>query len=280
MISKEQEAERLLQHAIKTPAWIPSGWDVAATDLLSEGNAKFRPEAERLFTRGDARAMTFWQAADEAFAVRPLSSRALPLDWFRRRTLAELWFKGGRIPDQSVSQIKSQRQKICIALKRFIAAVNAESEVSRLKISDLLAFQVNPICDVNGPKDFGALSHLLKESSTARMQFVMLSPTLPDVLQALEKRMAQKLPLSIFDPLKHRNQLAPVRRAKSDSAETVLFARSMTDHFVVSTGVPQNGLVATALEMAFDLPSETISDRVIANRLRGSAPGRIRSKKS
>lgn len=269
----ELEAQWMARRAMKTPPWVPSGWDAAASDLLFQGEEKFRPEAARIFGLSSTRAKSFWGKADDAHAKRPRKYAALDLQWFRRNTLMQLLSKGGRLNEMSVAQIANERKSIATAIRKLLHVIHGKTEIEKLKIGDLLRFSVDETGSQNDPKSFGQIDDLVKDPIAKVLAFYTFSPDLEGMLLGLERRLSNGMPLGIFDPIQHRNALAPQPGRKATTKtyfdpQRVLMENSLIEHFFACTGKTQSALVAIAIEMAFDLKSGDVSAADVANRRR------------
>ena len=246
------------------PSWIPEGWEQVAFEALFSGNRKFIPEANRLFNLREDRFKEFWKAADKAWSKRSRAHQAIPLEYFRHQILMMLCVKGGKIP-ASIAAINSERKKIAAQLKKVRFLLRNEPDVARIRVTDLFRFASDIDAEQDNP-NFGRLQDTMRFLEYRAGVMHMLSPTLTEMLLALENRLNKGMQLSVTDPLVMRNNFA-VQGGRAN-AQQKLLELALQACFEEATGKSHNRLVAIGVEMAMKLPAGSISADAIRARLR------------
>lgn len=251
-----------MEYLSNVPAWVPLECVEAARLWLSEGNHEQEDECRRILS--DDRLETFWSKAAKNFAEYWHNENRLgalhlgDLQDFYCELIVQMTLKGGKLPKENLSDKRRRRERIAEKIQRLRHTLHGDEEIARVTLVHLVEY----CAAIEGSEEIReagrAADHVLKQFRhpnndviNAACMLVMGGPRLPDLLLALEERLLKFQPLSTFDDTE---LYAEFPQANRKGRQRMWLERRLGDIFLIYTGRINQGLMDSALAVAFDTP--------------------------
>jgi len=215
----------------------------------------------------DPRLVQFWCQADELYHAGAEHRRSIRFSepgpiYF----IEDLWkciaAKDWPMPSKNLGEKRRHRTNIAKQLHKLRTMIQSDEQLSVLPIVGLAK-----IAWRGHPEEYQARNEISDSLQVGNL-FWAMEHTLPEVLLALEKPLRDFQPLSVWDDVEWPDDMPQVNRA---DRRRIWVERRLADRFTLYTGSPQTGLIADAINCAFELaPHEAVTGRDVDSRLRNS----------